>query len=117
VLAQAIKGSGSIDDEKLAAYMHQKRFSTIVGEISFNTRGEWTEPQILMTQFQHVNGNDLAQLDQTGTQLIAYPTRFESGGLIYPFPRNGGVDNEMHRKPASNNTFPSAQTPFLPLFE
>jgi branched-chain amino acid transport system substrate-binding protein len=61
--------------------MRQKRFSTIVGEISFNTRGEWTQPQILMTQFQHVNGNDLAQFDRTGTQVILYPPKFKSGDL------------------------------------
>ncbi|MBO0758623.1 MAG: amino acid ABC transporter substrate-binding protein [Bradyrhizobiaceae bacterium] len=89
VLEQAIIGSGNIEDEKLAAYMHQKRFSTIVGEISFNARGEWTQPQILMTQFQHVNGNDLAQFDQTGTQVILYPPTFKSGDLIYPFPPDG----------------------------
>jgi branched-chain amino acid transport system substrate-binding protein len=89
VLEQAIEGTGSIDDEKLAAYVHQKRFSTIVGEISFNTRGEWTQPQILMTQFQHVNGNDLAQFDQTGTQVVLYPPKFKSGDLIYPFPPDG----------------------------
>jgi branched-chain amino acid transport system substrate-binding protein len=89
VLEQAIEGTGSIDDEKLAAYVHQKRFSTVVGEISFNTRGEWTQPQILMTQFQHVNGDDLAQFDQTGTQVILYPSKFKSGDLIYPFPPDG----------------------------
>jgi branched-chain amino acid transport system substrate-binding protein len=89
VLEQAINGTGSIDDEKLAAYVHQKRFSTIVGEISFNTRGEWTQPQILMTQFQRVNGNDLDQFDQTGTQVILYPPKFKSGDLIYPFPPAG----------------------------
>jgi branched-chain amino acid transport system substrate-binding protein len=89
VLEQAINGTDSIDDEKLAAYIHQRRFSTIVGEISFNTGGEWTQPQILMTQFQHVNGNDLAQFDQTGTQVILYPPKFKSGDLIYPFPPDG----------------------------
>jgi branched-chain amino acid transport system substrate-binding protein len=89
VLEQAINGTGSIDDEKLAAYIHQQRFSTIVGEISFNTGGEWTQPQILMTQFQRVKGNDLAQFDQTGTQVILYSPKFKSGDLIYPFPPDG----------------------------
>jgi branched-chain amino acid transport system substrate-binding protein len=32
---RAISGSGSIDDEKLTAYLHQGRFSTIVDKISF----------------------------------------------------------------------------------
>jgi branched-chain amino acid transport system substrate-binding protein len=86
VLEQAITGCGSIDDEKLAAYMHANHFSTIVGDISFDKRGEWTEPQILMTQFQGVKGNDLAQFDQPGTQVILYPPKFKSGDLAYPFP-------------------------------
>ena len=89
VLEQAISGAGGIDDEKLATYMHEHRFSTIVGEVSFDQRGEWTEPQILMTQFQHVKGNDLAQFDQPGTQVVLYPPKFKSGELVYPFPPNG----------------------------
>src|SRR5580704_4229991 len=89
VLEQAISGAGSLDDEKLAAYLHQNRFSTIVGEIAFDKRGEWTQPQILMTQFQHVKGNDLAQFDQPGTQVILYPPKFKSGDPVYPFPPNG----------------------------
>jgi branched-chain amino acid transport system substrate-binding protein len=89
VLEQAISGAGSLDDEKLAAYLHQNRFSTIVGDIAFDKRGEWTQPQILMTQFQHVKGNDLAQFDQPGTQVILYPPKFKSGDPVYPFPPNG----------------------------
>jgi branched-chain amino acid transport system substrate-binding protein len=89
VLEQAISGAGSFDDEKLAAYLHQNRFATIVGEISFDKRGEWTQPQILMTQFQRVKGNDLGQFDQPGTQVILYPAKFKSGDLVYPFPASG----------------------------
>jgi hypothetical protein len=65
------------------------RSSTIVDEISFDRRGEWTQPQILMTQFQHDKGHDLARFDQTGTQVILYPPKFKSGNLVYPFPSNG----------------------------
>jgi branched-chain amino acid transport system substrate-binding protein len=89
VLEQAITAAHSVDDEKLAAAMHKGHFSTIVGDISFDQRGEWTEPQILMTQFQHVRGDDLAQFDRAGTQVILYPPKFKSGELIYPFPPTG----------------------------
>jgi branched-chain amino acid transport system substrate-binding protein len=89
VLEQAITAAHSIDDEKLAAAMHGGHFSTIVGDISFDKRGEWTEPQILMTQFQHVRGDDLAQFDRPGTQVILYPPKFKSGELVYPFPPSG----------------------------
>jgi branched-chain amino acid transport system substrate-binding protein len=89
VLEQAINATGSIEDDKLADYLHQHRFSTIVGNIDFDKRGEWMQPQILMTQFQRVKGNDLAQFDAPGTQIILYPPRFKSGDLVYPFPPSG----------------------------
>lgn len=86
MLEQAIIGTGSIDDETIAAYVHQSASRPSFGQITFNTRGEWTQPQILT---QCVDGSDPAQFDRKGTQVILYPQEFKSGDLIYPFPPDG----------------------------
>ncbi|MBX6426749.1 MAG: amino acid ABC transporter substrate-binding protein [Variibacter sp.] len=86
VIEQAVTGTKSLDDGKLAAYIHKTKFSTIVGDIAFGPDGEWTEGRILMTQFQNVKGSGLEQFDKPGTQVILYPPQFKSGALITPFP-------------------------------
>lgn len=86
VLEQAITTTGSVDDAKLADYMHKAKFATIMGDITFGPDGEWTEGRILMTQFQNVKGNGLEQFDQPGTQVILYPNEFKSGSVRPGFP-------------------------------
>ena len=46
VLEQAVKATGSLDDDKLAAYIHGNAFNTIVGEIRFNELGEWANARV-----------------------------------------------------------------------
>ncbi len=86
VLEQAILATGTVDNDKLADYMHKASFKTIVGDIKFGANGEWAAPRILMTQFQKVKGSDLKQYDQAGTQVILYPESLRSGELKTPFP-------------------------------
>jgi branched-chain amino acid transport system substrate-binding protein len=86
VLEQAITGAGSVDDGKLADYMHKNKFATVMGDISFGPDGEWTEGRILMTQFQNLKGNAVEQFDRPGTQIVLWPPQYKSGDLIQPFP-------------------------------
>ena len=86
VLEQAVTAVGSLDDDKLAQPIRKSKCSTVVGDVAFGADGEWAEPQIIMTQFQKVKGNDLAQFDTPGVQVILYPPKFKSGTLQYPYP-------------------------------
>ena len=85
ILAQAIEAVGSLDDIKLAEYIHKTTFTTIVGDIKFDDRGEWAEPRVLYIQYQSIVGNDVEQFKQPGKQVILYPPRFKSGELKGPF--------------------------------
>jgi branched-chain amino acid transport system substrate-binding protein len=89
VLEQAVTATKSLQDEVLADYLRKNSFKTVMGDIRFGARGEWAEPRILMTQFQKVNGKELGQFDQPGTQVILYPEKFKSGQLAAPFPLGG----------------------------
>jgi branched-chain amino acid transport system substrate-binding protein len=85
VLEQAVKATGSLDDSKLATYIHNNSFGTIVGNIRFDEKGEWAKPRLLMVQFQNVDGNGLDQYRTSGKQVILYPPEYKDGDLQAPF--------------------------------
>jgi branched-chain amino acid transport system substrate-binding protein len=85
LLGAAVTATGGLDQEKIAAHLHQERFSTIVGDVKFGALGEWEKTRILTIQYQHISGNDVAQFKQPGKQVILYPPELKSGDLIEPF--------------------------------
>ena len=85
VLEQAIKATGSLNDEKLADYIHNNAFNTIVGEIRFNELGEWATARMLLVQFQNVQGSGLDQYMTGHKQVILYPPEYKDGELEAPF--------------------------------
>jgi branched-chain amino acid transport system substrate-binding protein len=85
LLGAAVTATGGLDQEKIAAHLHQERFRTIVGDVKFGALGEWEKTRILTIQYQHISGNDVAQFKQPGKQVILYPPELKSGDLIEPF--------------------------------
>ncbi|MGH7714818.1 MAG: ABC transporter substrate-binding protein, partial [Vulcanimicrobiaceae bacterium] len=85
ILGQAVTATGSLDQAKLAQYIHKTTFKTIVGNVKFGPDGEWAKPRILTIQYQNLKGHDLAQFTRPGTQVILYPVEFRSGKLEYPY--------------------------------
>jgi len=85
ILEAAIKGVNTLDDGKLAEYMRKTTFDTVAGNIKFGTRGEWTEPRLLLIQYRGVQGNDVEQFKQPGKEVILYPPQFKSGDPKVPF--------------------------------
>jgi branched-chain amino acid transport system substrate-binding protein len=85
VLEQAVKGTRSLDQEKLAQYMHRTTFKTIMGDIKFGPNGEWANPRILTVQYRGVKGHDLAQFEKPGVQVILDPPSYKTGALQYPY--------------------------------
>ena len=87
VLEQAIKATGTLDDDKLADYIHKNTFKTIVGDIRFNELGEWADARAIMVQFQNIQGTGLEQYMTGHKQVIVYPNDLRDGDLEYPFSR------------------------------
>ena len=84
VLEQAVNATQSLDDGKLAEYIHKTTFTTIVGDIKFDQRGEWSTPRLLMVQFQGVKGTGLEQYMGEGPVAVVYPPEYKDGDLV-PF--------------------------------
>lgn len=85
VIEQAVKGTNSTDDAKLAEYCRKNSFKTVVGEFKFNDQGEWTEPQVMAVQFQGITGNGIDQFKDPKTEVILWPTKYRTGNVIYPY--------------------------------
>jgi branched-chain amino acid transport system substrate-binding protein len=85
VLGDAVEGTKSLDQDKIADYMHSHTFKTVVGDVTFGPDGEWTKPRVLVSQFQHVTGNDIDQFRDMSKQVIVWPPEYKSGNLIYPY--------------------------------
>jgi branched-chain amino acid transport system substrate-binding protein len=84
ILGQAIEGTKSVDQKKLAEYMHANTFKTVVGDVKFAPNGEWAQSRVLQVQFQGIKGNDLEQFKKAGTQVVVWPAAVKSGQLKYP---------------------------------
>ena len=62
VVAQAVESTRSLDDAVLSEFTRGAAFSTVMGEVTFGTRGKWTRPRVLQVQFQGITGHDLDRL-------------------------------------------------------
>jgi branched-chain amino acid transport system substrate-binding protein len=85
VLAGAVEGTKSLDHDKLAAFIRDHSFATIVGDIKFGVDGEWAHPRVLEVQFQHIEGNGLEQFRTDNTEVVLEPQEYRSGNVIYPY--------------------------------
>ncbi len=88
VLGQAIEGAKTLDQDKLAEYIHTHPFKTIVGDITFGKEGEWSKARVLEVQWQNIKGNNIDQFKDTKTEVILEPAEYRTGKVITPY--NGG---------------------------
>ena len=85
MIAAAVNGSQSLDQAKMAKYLHANSVDTIVGPVAFNDIGDWKKRQVLMVQIRDVQGNDLAQFREPGREVILDPPALKTGDLIHPY--------------------------------
>jgi branched-chain amino acid transport system substrate-binding protein len=85
VLGDAITKVGSLDQSKIASYIHQTTFHTIVGDVKFAENGEWEKSRLIFVQYRGVEGTDVNQFKQPGKAVIVYPPDLRSGKFEYPY--------------------------------
>jgi branched-chain amino acid transport system substrate-binding protein len=89
VLGDAVEATKSLDQDKLADYIHSHPFKTIVGDISFGSDGEWSKARVLEIQWQGIKSNSLDQFKDTKIEPILDPPEYKTGTVIAPY--DGGV--------------------------
>src|SRR5580700_6185458 len=85
VVEQAIAGTGSLDDARLAQFTREGSFKTVVGDVKFGTGGGWSEARVLQVQYQNIKSADLSDFKDARTQAVVWPSSLASGTLIYPY--------------------------------
>jgi branched-chain amino acid transport system substrate-binding protein len=84
-LEQAVAATKTLEDAKLAEWLHKNPVKTVVGEISFGPLGEWTTSRFPQVQYQGISGTDLKAISDLSKQPILSPDDLKTGKVIYPF--------------------------------
>jgi branched-chain amino acid transport system substrate-binding protein len=87
VVEQAITGTGSLDDAKLASFTRAHTFKTVVGDVRFGPGGGWSEPRVLFVQYQNITSHDISDFTNERTQPVVWPSTPASGNFVYPYAR------------------------------
>jgi branched-chain amino acid transport system substrate-binding protein len=86
VLAEAVQGTKSIDDAKLAGYMHANEFKTIMADVKFGKDGEWTKSGMMQVQYHGItDAADLETWRGMSYQTVLTPDDQKTGSVIYPY--------------------------------
>jgi branched-chain amino acid transport system substrate-binding protein len=85
VLAAGVEGTKSLDDNKIADYIHGNAIKTVAGDIKYGPEGEWTTSRMLQVQYQNIKSTDLAEFKDMSKQPVLTPPALKTGTLIYPY--------------------------------
>lgn len=91
MIAAAVTATGSTESAAMAGWMHANPVKTLMGTVTFNELGDWTQRRVLMAQFRGIKGNDIEQFRQPGRQVILDPPALKSGDLVQPFQKARGA--------------------------
>ncbi|WP_329065900.1 amino acid ABC transporter substrate-binding protein [Streptomyces sp. NBC_01429] len=85
VVAQAVEATGGFDDASLSAYAREETFPTVMGDVRFGVKGEWSEPHVLQVQFQGISGHEVGQFQNGSRQVVVSPPESSSGELVFSY--------------------------------
>jgi len=85
VLGDAVEGTKSLDQDKLAEYMHSHTFKTLVGDVAFGEKGEWKQARVLTVQFQNITGTSLDDFRDGKGEVVIGPEQYKAGNVILPY--------------------------------
>ena len=85
VLGEAVSATKTLDNDKLARYMHSHTFHTIEGTIAFGPDGEWTEARPIWVQYHGIKGHGIDQFKQSATVTIHAPAKYKTGTMVNPY--------------------------------
>ena len=85
VLGDAIAGSKSINDDKIAEWLRTNPAPTIMGDIKFGKNGEWAQSRMLQVQYHDIKSGELDQFKGMDTQTVLTPPSLKTGNVIYPY--------------------------------
>ena len=85
LISAAVKAVKSLDEGKMAKWLHANTVNTIVGPITFGPDGNWSTNRMIWSQFRDVKDKDVDQFRKEGHQIVLQPESLASGKMITPF--------------------------------
>jgi branched-chain amino acid transport system substrate-binding protein len=87
VLQQAVEGTKSIDDDKIANYLRNNAVNSIRAEgVRFGNNGEWVKAHQLQVQYRDItDGANLETWRGMSYQTVLKPDDEKTGNIIYPY--------------------------------
>ena len=85
VLGAGIAGSKSVDDTKIAEWLHNNPVKTIMGDVKFGKDGEWATSRMLQVQYHDIKNNSVESHRGMDTQTVLTPPDLKTGDIIYPY--------------------------------
>ena len=85
VLEEGVEGAASLDQTKIADWLHHNELHTVLGDFRYGPDGEWTEARFLTVQYRNITGRTLDQFNDPTKVAVVDPPAFKTGDLIYPY--------------------------------
>jgi branched-chain amino acid transport system substrate-binding protein len=85
ILADAVEGTKSLDQDQLADYIHTHTFKTVVGDVSFGEKGEWSKARVMTIQFQNITGTNVDDFRDGKGETVLWPNEYKNGDVILPY--------------------------------
>ena len=79
------RATHSLDQDKIAEYIHTHTIPTVVGNIAFGPDGEWTKSHFVVIQFQNLVRNNLDDFRDTTHTVVLWPEALKTGKMIFPY--------------------------------
>jgi branched-chain amino acid transport system substrate-binding protein len=86
ILGEAIAGTKSVEDAKIADYIRKTSFKTIMGDWSYGPGGEWTKSGMMQVQYHDIKeGAGLETWRGMSYQTVLTPPELKTGDVVYPY--------------------------------
>src|SRR5258707_10122748 len=90
ILEQAVNATKTLDQKKLAGWLHANEVKTVVGAIRWDKNGEWAKARVVQAQFRGIVDKDVERFRQPGEKVVIYPRDYQTGQAITPFEKARG---------------------------
>jgi branched-chain amino acid transport system substrate-binding protein len=85
VLGEAVASTNGLDQDKIAEYIRTHTFKTVVGDVAFGNKGEWSKSRILTVQFQDISGTSVDDFRDGKGETVVWPQEYKAGDPVLPY--------------------------------
>jgi branched-chain amino acid transport system substrate-binding protein len=85
ILGEAVNGAKTLDQGKLAQYIHTHTFQTVDGAFTFNKAGDPIQDRMLQVQYHGITAHGLDQFRGPEHVSILWPNELKTATMIYPY--------------------------------